>query len=335
MGSGLCAGSFAGDRMKELVTVVVPVYKTEKYLRRCVESILRQDHRELEVILVNDGSPDSCGSICDYYAQTVERVRVVHKANGGLSSARNAGIEAAIGKYICFVDSDDYIETDYVSTLYRLLRTFDADLAKIDYVEVRTDDYHVNNREAKETVYEGRAVEKAFLDLRVDSACVFMYKRTLIGDTRFQEGKTSEDIPFNFHIFHKAKRFVYLPVGKYYYYQNPTSISNGPLNKQYFNYLNFRKDIYDYYKETGDSALIEKAEVLYARAAMGMMARMCLFGLASGLDKKAYKKTLSDVFSSHANVFYHDPDTAFSRKALAVLVFHFYPLVKLIRLYKK
>ena len=100
-------------------------------------------------------------------------------------------------------------------------------------------------RQTESQVYEGKEVEKAFLRLRVDSACVFMYKRALIGDTRFPEGKTSEDIPFNFQIFQKASKFVYCPVNKYYYWHNPESISNGPLDRNMLNYLQFRKEIWD------------------------------------------------------------------------------------------
>ena len=223
--------------MGDLVSIVVPVYKTERYLRRCVDSIRRQDHPELEIILVDDGSPDNSGALCEELSREDGRIRVIHKTNGGLSSARNAGIEAARGDYICFVDSDDYVETDYVSTLFRLICEHDADLAKINYIEVDSNRTRSFLSKSKEIVYRDYAVEKAFLELKIDSVCVFMYKKTLIGNTRFYEGKTSEDIPFNFELFKKARCFVFLPHIKYYYWHNPDSISNGPLDKNYFNYL--------------------------------------------------------------------------------------------------
>ena len=221
--------------MGELVSVIVPVYKTERFLHRCVQSVIEQDHRELDIVLVDDGSPDCCGAMCDELAEKDRRIQVVHKQNGGLSSARNAGLAVAKGEYICFVDSDDYVAKDYVSTLLRLLQKHVADLVKIDYVQVNTDNYVEPPVDASETVYVGKAVERAYLELQVDSACVFLYRKSLINDIRFPEGRTSEDIPFNFAIFQKAKRFVYLPARKYYYYQNSDSISNGPLdnNKLY------------------------------------------------------------------------------------------------------
>ena len=316
--------------MCELVSIIVPVYKTEKYLSRCMNSIWKQDYTRLEVILVDDGSPDKSGELCDELAQLDDRVHVIHKKNGGLSSARNAGIEASTGKYICFVDSDDYIEEDYVSTLYRLIERHNADLAKIKYIEISSDDYSEKSNSVQESIYEDNEVERAFLQLRVDSACVFMYKKSLIGDIRFPEGKTSEDIPFNFRIFQRAKKFVYQPVNKYYYWHNPESISNGPLDKNMLNYLYFREEIYNNYLGQTNEELMRLAEVLYARAAMGLMARMAIYGISDNMNEHEYRDKFKKVFKLHGRAFYHDKGTAFSRKVLAVLVFDFYPAAKIL-----
>lgn len=113
---------------EQLVSVIVPVYKVEKYLRHCVDSIINQTYRNLEIILVDDGSTDNCGQICDEYAKTDNRIRVIHKSNGGLSAARNAGIKAMHGEYLMFVDSDDYITEDCIAYLYNLSVRFNADL---------------------------------------------------------------------------------------------------------------------------------------------------------------------------------------------------------------
>lgn len=115
--------------MCPLISVIVPIYNVEKYLVKCVDSILAQTYQELEVILVDDGSPDNCGQICDEYAQRDPRIRVIHKPNGGLSDARNAGLEICTGDYIGFVDSDDWIEPQMYGTLLELLHRFDADMA--------------------------------------------------------------------------------------------------------------------------------------------------------------------------------------------------------------
>ena len=106
------------DMKTELISVIIPVYKVEKYINRCVESVLVQNYHNIEVILVDDGSPDNCGIICDKYAETDSRIKVIHKKNGGLSDARNKGVKKACGDYLLFVDSDDYVLTNHLSELY-------------------------------------------------------------------------------------------------------------------------------------------------------------------------------------------------------------------------
>ncbi|OOL43593.1 glycosyl transferase family 2, partial [Enterococcus faecium] len=121
--------------------MIVPVYKVEKYLRKCVDSILAQTFTDFEVILVDDGSPDNSGKICDEYAEKDNRVRVIHKENGGLSSARNAGIDVARGKYLGFVDSDDYIDEDMYEILYENLKIHDADISSVELIPFYGDRY--------------------------------------------------------------------------------------------------------------------------------------------------------------------------------------------------
>ena len=120
--------------MNEKITVIIPVYNVEKYLRKCLNSVLTQTYTNLEVILVDDGSPDNCPAICDEYAAQDERVRVIHQMNAGVSAARNAGLDAATGDYVGFVDSDDWIEPDMYETLCRLATESNADMAYVDYV---------------------------------------------------------------------------------------------------------------------------------------------------------------------------------------------------------
>lgn len=314
--------------MNELISVIVPVYNVEKYLERCVKSILRQTYTNLEIILVDDGSPDKSGKICDELANKDARISVIHKKNGGASSSRNAGIEFSHGEFICFVDSDDYIEKDYVMTLYNLIKRNNADLAKINYVEVNTDDYSEQSKDEKEKVFLEDDVEYAYLALKVDSACVFLYRRDLIGNTRFEVGKTSEDILFNFEIFKKAKKLVYLPANKYYYFYNIDSVSNGLLDRNMMNYLYCRKNIYEYYCATGNAVLITKSEALYARAAMGLMTRMTVYGISDELSEKECRILFKNEFMLHKKVFFKDDDIPISRKIMAIGVFYFYPVVK-------
>ena len=128
---------------KGFISVIVPIYKVEKYLRRCVNSILRQSYTKLEILLIDDGSPDACPEICEAYAKTDSRVRVIHKENGGLSSARNTGLEIAEGEYIAFVDGDDYIHSEMLKQLYHALKDTDADLSVCNLQYVNEEGYKI------------------------------------------------------------------------------------------------------------------------------------------------------------------------------------------------
>ena len=136
------------------VSVIVPVYKVESYLRKCVDSILGQSFSDFEVILVDDGSPDNCGAICDDYATRDQRVKVIHKINGGLSDARNVGLDVAIGQYICFVDSDDWIEQDLLKDNVAVLEHSGADLSIFGFTEIYSDRevVHTQAKEPKKTL---------------------------------------------------------------------------------------------------------------------------------------------------------------------------------------
>ena len=122
--------------MSPKISIIVPVYKVEPYIHKCIDSILNQTFKEFELILVDDGSPDNCGNICDEYAKKDNRVRVIHKENGGISSARNIGLDVSNGEYIGFVDSDDYIKLDMYERLYNSCKVNNADISIIGTIEV-------------------------------------------------------------------------------------------------------------------------------------------------------------------------------------------------------
>lgn len=142
----------------ELVSVIVPVYKVEPYLDRCVASILAQTYPNLEVILVDDGSPDNCPALCDAWAQRDSRIRVIHKKNGGQSDARNVGLDAASGAYISFVDSDDYIAENFIETLYDLLHEYHTDISAVHWKLVYADAPEVPLRFLPETLRSFRVL---------------------------------------------------------------------------------------------------------------------------------------------------------------------------------
>ena len=314
----------------DLVSIIVPVYKTEQYLARCVNSILNQSYSNVEIILVDDGSPDGCPRLCNEFEEKYSNVKAVHKENGGLSSARNAGLDVCKGNYISFIDSDDFIEKDFIKRLYDSLIKYNADVAMVQYAQVASESSLPCVKPQKEKVYEESDVEKAFLKLKIDSVCVGLYRAQILEKQRFIEGKTSEDIPFNFDVFRKIKTFIYIPEKRYYYYYNSESISNGPLDKNMLNYLEFRKKIYEYYSAKTPE-LGKMSEALYARAAMGLQTRMALYGISKELDERECVNTFNNVFKLHRKAFFEGNDIPISRKIIAVIVFKFYKIIRLLR----
>lgn len=212
-----------------LISIIVPVYNVEKYIRRCVDSILEQTYTRLEIILVDDGSTDKSGIICDEYMQKDARIVVIHKSNGGLSSARNAGLDIAGGEYIGFVDSDDYIEPDMFFELYMRCVHENLDLAAARFVE------NVDGKDALMSlsgdfrIFDG----KKMLEINIlgnekyivtNSVWDRLYTKKLIGKSRFPEGRKYEDICFSTYIFLKAKRCGYLDKVLYHYTVRSDSI---------------------------------------------------------------------------------------------------------------
>jgi len=212
---------------ENMLSVVVPVYKVEKYLEACVDSILAQTYTNLEVILVDDGSPDNSGAICDRYAAEYhDRVRVVHKENGGLSSARNAGLDVARGEYVSFIDSDDKILPTMYAESVEALNDHEVDIVCSSFLPFGGRTKLIPPVEKPMTISGSEALEMA-LDYQIDrSACTKVYRRRFIGDLRFPLGLTNEDFPFVCRILLDARKVHILPKGFYLYRVTEGSISN-------------------------------------------------------------------------------------------------------------
>lgn len=226
--------------MKDLISVIIPVYKVEEYLDRCVESIQKQTYQNLEIILVDDGSPDNCGKMCDEYEKKDPRIKVIHKENGGLSDARNAGIEIATGEYIAFVDSDDFVSNDYIEYMYQMLIENNAKLAISGIMNVWkdtliTEGVHTNTqvltpKETFENLLFAKGIEV--------SAYGKLYHKSLWKENRFPKGKVYEDTAIMYKIIEEAKQIVYGDKKCYYYIARVGSISKQPgFNKNEEDYI--------------------------------------------------------------------------------------------------
>lgn len=214
--------------MQELITVIIPVYKVENYIDKCVESVLAQSYENLEIILVDDGSPDRCGEICDSYARRDSRVRVIHKENGGLSSARNAALDVMNGQWVMCVDSDDYVHTDIVRKLYDAAQRNGADISICSHYQERTDSLSIVERiYDEEAVYDSmEALKKLVEDEEIKSyAWGKLYRAELFEGVRYPNGRNYEDVATTYYLFDKANKVVKIPSYLYYYIIRNDSIS--------------------------------------------------------------------------------------------------------------
>lgn len=202
------------------ISVVVPVYKVQPYIRQCVDSLLAQTFGDIEIILVDDGSPDDCGAICDEYSLTDGRVRVIHRENGGLSRARNTGVEAARGKYICFVDSDDHVSPDFCKVLFDLLdgTGYDFSFCAVNRFEDGTEPV----RSCGERVYSVANTEYAAMQL--DRKTEFgvwnkLYRRELFDKLCFAPGRVNEDVIFSADLLKELENGAIGTEAQLYFYR--------------------------------------------------------------------------------------------------------------------
>ena len=211
-----------------LISVIVPCYKVEKYLPRCVDSILRQTYGNLEVILVDDGSPDRCGEICDDYAKKDSRVVVIHKENGGLSDARNVAIDQARGEWITFIDSDDFVCEDYVEVLYKLATEFDCDCSVCPLRPIKEGEEPIVDHAFihQEKMLPQKAVEQMFYQEKFDNnaASKLFHKRLFESGIRFPKGVYFEDLAITYQLLLMSKGVGYTDAKLYYYLLREDSI---------------------------------------------------------------------------------------------------------------
>lgn len=212
----------------ELISVIVPIYKVEKYLKKCIDSIINQTYKNLEIILVDDGSPDNCPKICDEYASSDSRIKVIHKKNGGLSDARNAGMTEATGKYISFVDSDDYVSPDFIQSLYDTIVREESDIAECGVVKVyddKEDGYEISGDESAVTYNTHDALHQLLLEGEFKQhVWNKLYRADLVLDVPYAVGKLNEDEFWTYQVFGKARKVSKISKTMYFYLQRSTSI---------------------------------------------------------------------------------------------------------------
>ena len=226
---------------QNLISVIMPVYKTEEsHLRKAIESVINQSYRKLEIVLVDDGSPDQCGAICDAYAGTDNRIRVIHKKNGGVSSARNCGLETVTGDYIFFVDSDDTLKGNAIEVLFAIVQKTNADIVicSCKHVKEKNDDNAIYDgaNQCLKTVESAEAIKNLSYNIHVfdelEPTAVWgkLYKKSAVQNLRFNEKmNVGEDFVFNYFAICKAKVVTYCNLKLYNYNFVETSLMNNKI----------------------------------------------------------------------------------------------------------
>ena len=212
--------------MEPCISVIVPIYKVEPYLRKCVDSILNQTYRNLEVILVDDGSPDKCGEICDEYAQKDSRVKVIHKENGGVSDARNVGLDVCTGEYITFVDSDDWIEQEHIHSMYSAVQGLKKNV--IAFSDIR--------RIGKDDSFIASFIYQKKQNVAAESGFGYvwnkLYPAELLEGERFQNIPYIEDLPFNLRLLSKNPSYRFTKKSTYQYLLREESLLTADISKK-------------------------------------------------------------------------------------------------------
>lgn len=281
------------------ISVIIPAFKVEKYLSKCVESVLNQTYSDLEIILVDDGSPDNCGSICESFKEKDCRVKVIHKQNGGLSDARNVGMSIATGDYISFIDSDDWVEKDYFQVLINLLTENNADLASVSLSSVREDDQEVGRKHTGEVFLFGASEAMCSMFSRNGipwCAQAKLYKKNLFDGIKFPCGQLMEDKATTYKVFAKCNRIVYADLPCYKYLVRQESIMHSEFSEKRLNSFAIQEELNSFIEHNFPEAVT----LTHAYTVKVSIAFLCLMS-ESGFDKD--NKDKCEHFFEYINRF--------------------------------
>ena len=225
--------------MDEKISVIVPVYNVEQYLERCVDSIINQTYKNLEIILVNDGSTDNSGQLCDELARKDDRIRVIHKKNGGLSDARNVGIDEAEAELVGFIDSDDYIDEDMYEVLINNLKAANADLSMCGHYDVYNNVPESQVSDKKTWELSPQEAIKMVMEAKILSVTAVnkLYKKSLFSELKFEIGKIAEDAFIMIKLLDKCNKIVATNEKKYYYVHRENSITTQKFSLKFLNVI--------------------------------------------------------------------------------------------------
>lgn len=292
--------------MKPLISIIVPIYNVDRYLDKCINSIISQSFTGFELILIDDGSTDSSPEICDRYSRLDSRIIVIHKNYGGVSSARNVGLNHSKGEYIAFVDSDDWIRFDMMETLYLNLINYNADISQCDLIRTHKEkisDIPINSRERVYSNYEilSRMQEGAIIADKV--LWNKLYKIELFDHIRFPEGKIHEDEFVNYKLYYKANKIICTNQKMYYYRQRNDSIMGRKFNLSRLDKLDALVERSRFYKNIEKKQLYQKELLHLMKNTLGLYSQVKINNKknqkAIRYLRKLYIKSLLDLIKSN------------------------------------
>ena len=250
-----------------VISVIVPVYKVERYLHRCVSSILQQTFRDFELILVDDGSPDQCPKLCDAYASQDSRVHVIHQRNGGLSAARNTGIDWVFAnsdsRWVTFVDSDDWVHPDFLKLLYQAAEETLCKLSACGFYDTQGQPIPEGQDETVHLLSADDYYCGNFHNNATPAACAKLYHISLFKHLRFPIGKLHEDEFTTYRTVYQVGKIAAVPASLYAYFQNPKGITQSDWNPRRMHALEAFEQQIAFARETGNQRLLNKAVEVY------------------------------------------------------------------------
>ena len=315
------------------IYIIVPVYKVERYLPYCVESLLNQTYKDIKIILVDDGSPDNCPQICDEYAQKDDRIVVIHQSNAGLSCARSAGLAyienmgmSNDGTFVGFLDSDDWIANDTIEYCVNLLKNCKADIVQYQIYETTKESIDVKQPIENIVECNGREEILQYYMLSTTtgiggdySVCQCLFPAKALYGERFRKGKINEDIDFKYRVLSKCKRMIVTNQYKYFYRQGEVTISMGGLKKKDFDLYEVGDLLADLTSKEAYGDIARLGKVKQARTPLSLLCKIAYFGISdSSIDKKTIIRKLMKEHRQNVRLLLFSP-MPMSRKVLAVL----------------
>lgn len=312
------------------IYIIVPIYKTEKYIKRCIDSLVNQTIKNIKIILVDDGSPDNCPKICDDYKSQYSNIFVIHKENSGLSGARNAGlalVEKSIknqkeNTYVGFVDSDDWVANNTYEKLLNLIIDNNAEIAQIEYKEIYNENEALSKNNEKCLIYKNKEILQYYLLTSTKtsnySVCTCLFNVKTIFGLRFREGKISEDLDYKYKALSNCSIFAYSNFVGYYYWQSTGSITTSGFKIKDLQIYDSAEELYKLAKNETYGTIKKLARVKKARTPFSLLSKIAYYGISDpSINKNKMVKQLINEHRRNLPILLNSP-IPLSRKILSI-----------------